>query len=156
MAVELLTPFSLVLRRTVLKGTADVLTGRWVQVDGNGFTLAPASPGAPLYLALEGNLVHTGGVADFDGSGNSTKSTALPSVGAVGAIGVAYGIYRYHVGPEGVLQSDALTVGAKVYADSAGRLTINASGTFGPVAIIEALTGTTAAWTDVVVRTLSV
>ena len=153
MSIELLTPFSMVNRRTVVKGTNDVLTGRWVQTDGsNKITSAVDPTKGGSVLVLEGNLLHTGLPTDFSGA-NSTVFTRLPSVDAVGAIGVAYGVFRYHVGPEGVLQSDAFAVGDAVYLDTAGRVTKVNGGSAIKIGTIESLTGTTAAWTDVTLRT---
>jgi hypothetical protein len=155
MSIELLTPFSMVNRRTAIKGTNDVLTGRWVQLDSANKVTASVDPTkGGSYLVLEGNLLHTGGPADFSGAA-STLFTRLPSVDAVGALGVAYGIFRYHVGPEGVLQSDAFTVGAPVYLDSAGRITLVNAGSAIKVGVIESVVGTTGAWTDVTIRTVS-
>ncbi len=155
MSIELLTPFSMVNRRTVIKGASDVLTGRWVQIDGSNKVTASVDPTkGGSYLVLEGNLLHTGGPADFSGAA-STKFTNLPSVDAVGALGVAYGVFRYHVGAEGVLQSDAFTVGAKVFLDSAGRVTLVNAGSAVQVGTIEALVGTTGAWTDITIRTVA-
>lgn len=155
MAVELLTPFSMVNRRTAIKGTNDILTGRWVQLDGAGKVTASVDPTkGGSYLVLEGTLLHTGGVADFSGAA-STVYTRLPSVDAVGALGIAYGIFRYHVGPEGVLQSDAsFAVGVPVYLDSAGRL-ITTAGAALKVGVVEAVVGSTNAWTDITIRTVS-
>lgn len=155
MSIELLTPFSMVNRRTGIKGTNDVLTGRWVQLDGANKVTASVDPSkGDSYLALEGNLIHTGGPADFSGAA-STKFTNLPSVDAVGALGLAYGVFRYHVGPEGVLQADAFTVSAPVYLDTAGRVTLASGGGAIKVGVVESLIGTVGAWTDVTIRTVS-
>jgi predicted RecA/RadA family phage recombinase len=155
MSIELLTPFSMVTRRTAIKGANDVLTGRWVQLDGTNKVTAAVDPTkGGSYLVMEGNLLHTGGPTDFTGAA-STVFTRLPSVDAVGALGIAYGVFRYHVGAEGVLQSDAFTVGAPVYLDSAGRVTLVNAGSAIKVGVIEALVGSTAAWTDITIRTVS-
>lgn len=155
MAVELLTPFSMVNRRTAIKGANDVLTGRWIQMDGVGKVTSAVDPTkGGSYLCIEGNLIHTGGVADFSGAA-STVFTRLPSSDAVGALGVAYGVFRYHAGPEAVLQSDAsFAVGVAVYLDSAGRL-ITTAGSAVKVGVVEAVVGSVNAWTDITIRTVS-
>lgn len=153
MSIELLTPFSMVNRRTVTKGANDVLTGRWIQLDGSNKVTASVDPNkGDSYLVLEGNLLHTGLPTDFSGAA-STVFSRLPSVDAVGAIGVAYGVFRYHVGAEGVLQSDAFAVGDAVFLDTAGRITKVNGGSAVKVGTIEALVGTAGAWTDVTLRT---
>jgi len=156
MAVELLTPFSMVNRRTAIKGSTEVLTGRWVQMDGTNTVTASVDPTkGDFYLALEGTELHVGGPSDFDVTANSTDFTYLPSVEAVGAIGVAYGQFRYHVGPEGVDQSvAAFAAGDTVYLDTYGRLNKTAGGSNKAVAVVESVTGTQSAYTDITVRTL--
>lgn len=155
MGVELLTPFSMVNRRTAIKGSNDVLTGRWIQMDSAGKVTASVDPAkGGSYLCIEGNLIHTGLPTDFSGAA-STVYTRLPSSDAVGALGIAYGVFRYHVGAEGVLQSDAFTIGATVYLDTAGRVTLASGGGAIKVGVVESLVGTTAAWTDVTIRTVS-
>lgn len=154
MAVTLKTPFTVVNRRSGIKGSGDVLTGRWVQLDANGkvTTLDPTKGGS--YFVVEGNILHTGSATDFSGA-TSTKYVNLPSVDAVGAIALAYGVFRVEVGPEGVLQSDAnFAVGAPLYLDSSGRL-ITTAGSAIKVAVVESVTGTQNAWTSITIRTVS-
>ena len=157
MAIELLTPFSMVNRRTAIKGTNDVLTGRWVQLDNAGKVASAVNPLlGDSYLVIEGNILHTGSPSDFTNSGiTSAVFTRLPSSDAVGALGIAYGIFRYHVGPEGVLQSDsAFATGVAVYLDSSGRL-ITTAGSAVRVGVVESVVGNQNAWTDITIRTVS-
>ena len=125
MSVTLLTPFSMVTRRGAPKGAGDALTGRWATVGSDGRLAAPGSQRLGLYLILEGNLIHTGIHTDFGLIGvgfASTKSVELPSVAAAGACALAYGVYRYQVGPQGFDPAASYAVGDKVRSDAFGRI----------------------------------
>lgn len=136
MSVQLLSPFTQVFRRSAPKGSGDLLTGRWAIVDASGQAVVPGGgqagkPGA--YLVLEGNLGHKGTGADFS-TATSTKSFTLPSVVQSGEIALAYGVFRYEVGPEGFDNSDVLgtpasyDVGDLLTTDQYGRLVPAAGG----------------------------
>src|SRR4051812_48176072 len=131
MSVTLLSPFTQVFRRSAPKGTGDLLTGRWALVDASGQAVVPggdaAKPGK--YLILEGNVGHKGTNLEFDSSTKaSTNSFSLPSVNAQGEVALAYGVFRYKVGPEAFDNVDVVNNGAnyavgKLLTDDAyGRL----------------------------------
>ena len=153
---ELLTPFSQVLRRSAPKGSADILTGRWVAVDANGQVVPRGTTEIMgLYLAIEGNLVHTGDNTQFDGSGNSTKSSELPSVKQSGECALAYGVFRYRVGPEGCVPGSTYTVDGLVTVDAAGRVVPLGGGDKDTaIAKVEAVTTDGNGVTELVLRTL--
>jgi hypothetical protein len=158
MAVQLLTPFTMVNRRSAIKGAGDALTGRLTAVDSTGKLTAPGTQKQGLYLILEGNLIHTGSNTAF-GAGPafaSSSTVTLPSVAASGACAIAYGVFRYEVGPEGCDPTDAgIVAGALVQTDAAGRL-VNAGATAANAfAVVETVTRDGATnITDLVVRTL--
>lgn len=124
MAVDLLTP-SRVYIPMVSKpqGSTDTLTGRWARIDGNGLVQTPGTQRLGLALIIEGKLLHVGGPTDFS-SGVSTKSETFPSALATAQVALAFGVFRYKVGSEGVDVSDSAAIipGAKLTSDSLGRL----------------------------------
>lgn len=129
MSVRLVTPFTRVDRRSAPIGSGDILTGRWVVLDASGLAVVPGAVRKGLYLALEGNLIHIGGTADFGSSPfASTKSEALPAVLASGALALAYGAFIYEVGPEGCDPTHTFTVGDLVTTDNFGRIVAASSG----------------------------
>lgn len=139
MSVRLVTPFTRVDRRSVPIGAGDILTGRWVALDANGLAVVPGSARKGLYLALEGNLLHVGGTADFGSSPfASTKSVVLPAVLTSGALALAYGAFVYEVGPEGCDPAHSFTVGDLVATDNFGRLVAASGGN--EIAKVEAVT----------------
>lgn len=139
MTTEILSQFSETKRRSVSSGTSDLLTGRWMALDANGQAVVPGGADKEgLYLLLEGDLIHIGSPTDFGVSPfASTKTEALPTVQAVGAVALAYGIFRYRTGPEGCKPDDTFAVGDAVGVDAFGR--IIAGGTV-KHAIVEAVT----------------
>lgn len=128
MSVELTTPFTMVNRRSAPMNSADILTGRWVTLDGSGIVVSPGTVRKGLYLVLEGKLGHKGGPTDFGGSTPfaSTKSFEFPSAKAADAAGLAYGVFRYKVGPEGCVPSSTeaalFAAGSLVTIDNDGRV----------------------------------
>lgn len=164
MAVELVTPYSQVLRRSAIKGASDILTGRVVAVNTSGQVVAPGTQRVGLYLALEGNLIHIGGnlAGDFGASTPfaSTNSKALPSVTPTGAIALAYGVFRYKVGPEGFDPAATYTVGQLVRADADGRLVAVGGEATGvdfqdvSYAVVESVSTANARTSELVLRTL--
>lgn len=164
MSVTLVTPFSQVTRRSAIKGSGDILTGRLVAVNSAGQVVAPGTQRVGLYLALEGNLIHVGSnlAGDFGASTPfaSTNAKALPSVTPTGAVALAYGVYRYTVGPEGFDPAATYTVGQLVRSDADGRLVaVGAEATgvdFQDVsyAVVEAVSVANSRTSELTVRTL--
>ncbi len=140
MSVTLLSPFTQVFRRSAPIGdSGDILTGRWATVDASGEVVPPVAGEAGAYLVLEGNVGHKGDSTEFDDSSkDSTNSFSLPSVVAQGEIGLAYGVFRYEVGPEGFDNDDPPDAGDLVTTDQYGRL-VGATGG-NEIAKIEAIT----------------
>lgn len=104
----------------------DILSGRWVFIDSNERCVLPGSQASGLFLALEGNLIHTGSTGDFGGSAPyaSTKATSLPSAVANNEVALVYGNFVYTVGAEGCDPSAALVNGALAKPDAYGRLIV--------------------------------
>jgi len=128
MAVQLLTPFTQVFRRSAPKDTADLLTGRWVAIGSTGKAAVPGG-GAKvgLNLVIEGNKGHKGTNLEFGNAGTGYASTnyfTLPSVAQSGEVALAYGVFRYQVGPEGCdpTAHASLAVDALVAVDAYGRI----------------------------------
>ncbi len=142
MSVELKSIFSEVKRRSVPKNSAgQLLTGRWVTINGSGEAAYPgAGSKAGLYFLLEGSHVHLGTNLEFSGSGNhdSTNAEALPSNAASLAMALAYGQFIAKVGSEGVDPAASLNVGDLVAVDAYGRLIAVGGGI--AVAKVEAIT----------------
>lgn len=127
MAVELLTPFTMVNRRSAPKPAAnDVLTGRWIALDTDGTVVAPGTKNvAGLYLCIEGSLGHKGTNLEFGNSGAgyaSTKSFEYPSVKQSNECALAYGVFRYKVGPEGCDPAATFAVDDLITIDAYGRV----------------------------------
>lgn len=157
MSVKLLTPFTTVSRRSAPMPSDgdDILTGRWAIVDENGEVVPVGTeagkPGA--YLVLEGNVSHKGSGADFDGTTKeSTDSFELPSVVQSHEIALAYGVFRYEVGPEGFNNSAIPDAGDLVTTDAYGRLVATTGGD--EIAKVEAITTDDDGVVTAVVRTL--
>jgi hypothetical protein len=157
MTVELVTPFSQVLRRSVPADSAfQALTGRLAFVDANGKAVAPGTQRIGLYLVLEGKVNHIGVRTEF-GAGPtflSTNAVALPMVAQTGHVALAYGIFRYKVGPEGRDPAATYNVGDLVTSDAAGRLVVVSGADADDVAfgVVEVGAGATEA--DITIRTL--
>jgi hypothetical protein len=149
------TPFTSVKRRSAPIGGSDILTGRWVTINGSGLVVAPgsAAPDA-LYLALEGSQIHVGSPTDFGSSPYpSTNFNELPSVVASGQLALAYGQFIYEVGPEGCDPTHTFSVGDLVTSDAYGRLV--AAGGGNQIGVIESVTTDTSAHVTLLrVRTL--
>lgn len=164
MAVTLVTPFYQVTRRSAIKGTASVQTGRLVAVNSAGQVVSPGTQRLGLYLAFEGDIIHIGGnlSTDFGASSpfSSTNFTTLPAGAATGAVALAYGVYRYTVGPEGFDPAATYTVGQVVRADADGRLVAvgaEASGTAVQdvaYAVVESVSVANSRTSELTVRTL--
>jgi hypothetical protein len=146
MAVDLLTPFSAVLRRSAqVASGSSALTGRWVKVNASNQVVAPGTTRQGCYLCLEGTLLHTGSNTEFGASTPfaSTKSAVLPSNAAAGACALAYGVFRYAVGPEGCDPTATFAVNGLATIDNDGRLTPQAAGADAEdnsVAVVEGIT----------------
>lgn len=164
MAVELVTPFSQVLRRSAIKGSGDILTGRVVAVNSTGQVVSPGTQRLGLYLALEGNLIHIGGnlSTDFGAASPfaSTNAKALPSVVPTGACALAYGVFRYRVNAEGFDPAATYTVGQAVRTDADGRLVaIGAEATGTAIqdvayAVVESVSIANSRTSELIVRTI--
>lgn len=149
--IELLSPFTMVQRRSLAQGDDSLLTGRWAMQDNTGRAVVPgAAAKFGLYLILEGELLHTGSNVEF-GAGPTFLSTRFerhPTVGAVGECALAYGIFRFRVGPEGFDPLDNYVVGNYVEVDDAGRLVPFAAGAAPRAARIEAVETNAAGFTQ--------
>lgn len=153
MAVELLTPFTSVNRRSVPKDSSTiVLTGRFYAINSSGNIVVPTLGQVGVYLAVEGDRLHIGGPTEFT-AGASTNYVLHPAVTATGHCALAYGIYRVKIGPEALSQALTFAVGQALKVDTLGRLTNDTVTDATTVAFIEAITGSAAAWTDVTIRT---
>jgi hypothetical protein len=151
MAVELLTPFSQVTRRSVtVKANVTPLTGTWVSTDANGEALLPTGAGVSAAgLVLEG-LAQPSVNATFDGNNAASATVAMPSAVAANQIAVAYGVYRFKVGPEGYTTAvETANPGTLLYVTTAGKLDTTAGAGIA-VAVVE-----TASATQLVARTLA-
>jgi hypothetical protein len=124
MAVQIINPgLTAVPRRSAAKGTADILTGRLVKIDSTGRVVVPGTQRVGLYLALEGNLLHTGDAVQFGASPfDSTRNVELPSNAAAGQVALAYGVFVYEVGSEGCDPTATYVQGTLVASDNFGRL----------------------------------
>ena len=156
MTTEILSPFSQTSRRSVTSSNKALLTGRWVAIDANGQAAYPGSAGDVngLNLLLEGDSIHIGDPTEFGGSTPfaSTNEEKLPSVQAVGAVALAYGVFRYRTGPEGCDPTATFAIGAAVSVDADGRIVTTGAV---KVAIVEAVTTDAGSKvTELVLRTL--
>jgi hypothetical protein len=134
MSVMLLTPFTMVNRRSAPMGgitatynpSGNYLTGRWALINASGEAVVPGIGHVKgAYLVLEGNLGHNGDPTDFgaDTTGYaSTSSFELPSVQQSGELALAYGAFRYQTGPEGCDPTQSFTVDGYVTLDGYGRI----------------------------------
>ena len=140
MGLTLVTPgFTNALRRSKARASGvDILTGRWVALDASGRVILPGARRLGLYLALEGNINHIGGTADFGSSPfASTKTSELPSAVASNEVALVFGSMVYEVGPEGCDPTAALNIDVLVATDNFGRLVI-AAGEDTAIGIVEA------------------
>jgi hypothetical protein len=160
MSVMLLSPFTQVFRRSAPKDTPDVMTGRWFAVNAAGLVVVPGTDGLlGLYLCLEGNKGHKGSNLEFGNVGTgyaSTNSFTLPSVVQSGECALAYGAFRYEVGPEGCDPLSAgpgslAEVGTLVAVDQYGR--IIPAGANVPIGKVEAVATDANGITKLTVRT---
>ena len=154
---ELITPFTQVHRKSAIKsaGQAQLLSGRWAALDASGEAAYPgAGAKQGLYLVIEGSHIHIGSNTEFGGSTPfaSTNAESLPSVAAAGAVGLAYGVFRYRVGPEGCNPAATYTVGSLVEVDADGRVIPLAAGV--AIARVEAVSTNANGVTELVLRTL--
>lgn len=155
--VELLSPFTMVHRRS-LPQQVDILTGRWAMQNNTGRAAVPgAAAKFGLYLVLEGALLHTGSNLDFGLVGTGFASTEFvrhPTVGAVGEVALAYGIFRFRVGPEGFDPLVGYNVGDFVEVDNFGRLILFTGGAAPRVAKVEAVATDAGGITELTLLTL--
>lgn len=154
MAVEILSQFSETKRRSVISSSGTLLTGRWVTIDSNGQAALPGAANVKgLYLLLEGDYIHIGDPTDFGTAPfDSTSKEELPSNKAVGAVAIAYGIFRYRTGPEGCDPAATFNVGDAVSVDQYGRIV---AATTVENAIVEGVTTDSGGnVTELVLRTL--
>lgn len=129
MAVTIINPgLNEVPRMSRPKASAtSILSGRWVFVDSTNRVVAPGSQASGLFLALEGDLIHTGSATDFGAVGTGYASTVysqLPSAVANNEVALAYGSFVYTVGAEGCDPAAALVNGALAKPDAYGRLVL--------------------------------
>ncbi|HSW49532.1 MAG TPA: hypothetical protein VLH09_05120 [Bryobacteraceae bacterium] len=156
MSCEIKSVLSLVQRRSAPAGASQILTGRWVTLNGNGEAVYPgAGSKRGLYLVLEGTHIHKGTNLQFAGSGSydSTNAEELPAVKASKACALAYGCFRFQVGSEGCAPGASLTVGALVDVDAAGRLIASLAAT-DAMGKVEAITTDANGITSLTIRTL--
>lgn len=153
---ELLTPFTQVHRKSAIKsaGNTQLLSGRWATLDAAGEAALPgAGAKQGLYLVLEGSHQHIGDNTEFGAAPHdSTNAVELPSVKAAGAVGLAYGVFRYRVGPEGCDPTQTFNVDDLVAVDNHGRIIPVGGGV--AIARVEAVTTDANGVTELVLRTL--
>jgi hypothetical protein len=152
MAVNLLTPFTQVLRRSVpVASGVSPITGRWVSTDASGAAILPTAAGqGNVSLVVEG-IQQPSVDATFDASNVPSLLISLPSSVASGQVALAYGIFRYSVGPEGFTAAVAsANPGQLLYVTTAGILDTTA-GAGKAVAVVEYASATL-----LTVRTLAV
>lgn len=154
---ELLSIFTGVDRRstTVADGVTHLLSGRWAVIDANGQAKYPgAGDKLGMYLVLEGTHRHIGDNTEFGAAPhNSTNAVELPSVKAAGAVALAYGVFRYRVGPEGCNPAETFNVEDMVTVDAYGRV-IPSAVAGDEVARVEAVSTDANGVTELVLRTL--
>ena len=155
MAVKILSHFTATQRRSAPRGTGDLLTGRWAAVDANGQAVVPgAGSKIGLYLVLEGNLIHIGSPTDFDTSPfPSTNSEQLPANKASNQVALAYGVFRYEVGPEGCNPGASYSVRDLVTSDNFGRLITTTDEELALGSVEAVTTDTSSNVTKLVIRT---
>lgn len=151
MSVNLLTPFTMVPRRSApVASGVTLFTGRWATINAAGEAVLPTAGGVGL-LVLEGNKIAKEGTTFGAGpTFTPAESIALPSnaAAASNSVALAYGVFRFDVGPEG-FDVTGLAVEDGLELDAAGRLVKLASGT--RVATVEAVSAS-----KLVARTLGV
>lgn len=140
MGAQLLSQFTNTHRRSAIRGSDELLSGRWAAIDANGQAVLPgAGSKIGLYWLLEGNRQHIGSPTDFGGSPfPSTNFVELPAVQASNAVALVYGDFRAEVGPEGVDPAAAYNVRDELEVDNFGRLVPLAAGV--TAAVVEAVT----------------
>jgi hypothetical protein len=155
MALNLLTPFSTVLRRScaydaTANGNLGLITGRWAVINSSGVATLPAAGVGGAYLVLEGNTQPDPTQTTTIGSGPGylpAPLVSLPSSVASGQVALAYGVFRFTVDIEGWATA-GVSVGSGLQVDAVGRLVI-LSGSNVRVATAEAVTST-----NLIARTL--
>ena len=166
MGVMLLTPFTMVNRRSAPMGGTSVwnpagnfLTGRWGVENSSGEIDLPGTNAIRgIYLILEGNLGHNGTNLQFGNAAAgfaSTSSFELPSVQQSGELALAYGVFRYQVGPEGCDPLATFTVGHYVSVDQYGRI-IPSGSSEDVIGKVESVTSNASGVTELVIRTFGV
>lgn len=155
MSCEIKSILSLVQRRSAPAGATQILTGRLVTLNVNGEAVYPgAGTKRGLYLVLEGTHIHKGTNLEFGTTPfNSTNAEELPAAKASKQVALAYGIFRYTVGPEGCDPAASLSVGALVEVDAAGRL-IAVTTADNAMGKVEAVTTDANGITSLTIRTL--
>lgn len=151
MSIQLLTPFTQVNRRSMaVAAGVTPTTGLWVSQNAAGEAILPASAGQGLVsLAIEG-LRKPSETATFDGSNIPSAYASLPSAVAANQVAVAYGVFRFEVGPEGFTTAvESTSPGDLLYVTTAGKLDTTA-GAGVAVAVVES-----ASATKLVARTLA-
>lgn len=149
MAVNIVSPgMTLVTRRSKPADTTSfpsgVLSGRWVALNASGRAILPGTQRRGLYLALEGQLIHTGSASAFGAVGTgyaSTTFTTLPSGVASNEVALVKGPFVFSVGPEGVdpTAAGSMLVGTEVASDAYGRL-VNVGSEDTAIGMIESVT----------------
>jgi hypothetical protein len=126
--INLLTPFTQVDRRSMqVYSGVKPLTGTWVTNNPAGEAILPTAAGqGNVSLVLEGLTVPKAN-ATFDGNNVPSALADLPSAVAANAIAVAYGIFRFEVGPEGFETAvESASPGALLYVATSGKLSLTA------------------------------
>jgi hypothetical protein len=152
MAVMLLTPFTQVSRRSVQVASGVLpVSGRWISTNATGLAALPAAGSPNVSLVIEG-LRAASVEATFDGSNVPSAFASFSSAVAANAIAVAYGVFRFEVGPEGfATEVETALPGTALYVDAAGVLVSTPpAGTPVAVALVE-----TASTTKLVARSLA-
>lgn len=151
MSVQLLTPFTQVDRRSAAVATGvKPLSGTWISKNAAGEAILPTAAGqGNVELVLEG-LSKPSEKATFDGSNVPSAIVDLPSAVAANQVALAYGIFRFEVGPEGFTTAvETATPGTLLYVTTAGKLDTTAGAGIA-VAVVES-----ASASKLVARTLA-
>jgi hypothetical protein len=151
MAVQLITPFTQVLRQSILVANGVVpVSGTWVSQNAAFQAILPAAAGQGYCsLVLEG-LKKPSETATFDGNNVPSELVPLPSAVAANAIAVCYGVFDFKVGPEGYETAvETASPGALLYVATSGKLSLTA-GAGVAVAVVRS-----ASATELTARTLA-
>lgn len=152
MAIQLLTPFTMVARRSVtVAAGVQPISGTWVSFNAAGEAVLPAAAGqGNVELVLEG-VRKPSEKATFNATNEPSELVTLPSAAASNTVATAYGVFRFEVGPEGFTPAvETATPGTLLYVTTTGKLDTTGGSGAVAVAVVEQ-----ASATKLVARTLA-